>query len=101
MLLGDSTGEQEEVENYMVRYFVTQYRKEKSNITEYGIRCILYEAGRITDISEVNAITTEQSRIEEFLQIIKRNQVFPVHLKDVIEDLLISEFEEENKIIFT
>ena len=95
MLLVNSTCTKEREENYVLKYAKT------NEAEEYGIRCCLYNAEKLMDLKEVKRITTEEYRIEKFLQILEKNQVFPVHLNDVIEDLLIMEFEEKREIAFT
>lgn len=95
MLLANSTCTKEGEANYVLKYF-------KTNEAEgYGIRCSLYNSENMVDSNEVKGITTEEYRIEKFLQILEKNQVFPVHLKDVIEDLLVMEFEEKRAIALT
>lgn len=103
MLLMHNANTKEGGVEYAVEYVITKERKEREDVgvTEYGIRCDLYKSEKLVDSEEVNGITTEECRIEKFLQILEKNQVFPVHLKDVIEDLLIIEFEEKRVLVLT
>ncbi len=101
MLLANSTCTKESEANYVLKYSITEEDDETGEAAGYGIRCSLYVLEKLVDSNEVNGITTKKHRIEKFLQILKKNQVFPVHLKDVIEDLLIMEFEEKKELSFT
>lgn len=99
MLLMQGKGEASESisgTDYRVEYEILQSTKggEGSPETEYGISCKLFKGQKLVDWSEVERITIQKNRAERFLHIIKINQVFPVHLRDVIEDLLVLEFEE-------
>lgn len=109
MLLMHNANTKEGGAEYAVEYIITKKRREREHteerenngVTEYGIRCNLYESDKLVDSEEVNGITTEEYRIDKFLQILVKNQVFPVHLKDVIEDLLVMEFEEKRVLVLT
>ena len=54
----------------------------------YGIEC--YKEGascdNLRDYSSVSRITKERKETEKILQLLIEKNVFPVHLKDVIED---------------
>lgn len=84
MLHENSTCTKEGDADYVLEYAITEKRAtEKEKEAEYGIRCCLYKAKIMMDSEEVKDITSERSRIEKFLEILERNRVFPVHLKDV------------------
>lgn len=99
MLLMQREGETSEKvsgTDYRVEYEILQSTKkrEESPEAEYGISCKLFKGKKTVDWEFVDGITTQKARVERFLHIIRRNQVFPAHLRDVVEDLLIMEFEE-------
>jgi len=80
---------------YRTEYEILQSTKERESNkeVEFGISCRLFKAEEQVDFAVVNDISTQRTRVERFLHILEKNQVFPVHLKDVVEDLLILEFE--------
>ena len=55
----------------------------------FGIEC--YKEGascdNIRDYSSVSQITKDKSEAENILRMLIENNVFPVHLKDVVEDI--------------
>lgn len=102
MLLVNGVCTKEGEANYVLKYSITQKAEDETDgIEGYGIRCSLYESEKLLDWKEVYGITTERYRIEKFLRILEKNQVFPVHIRDVIEDLLVMEFEEKRELVLT
>lgn len=79
---------------YRIEYEVMQEEKRRERLVEYGICCRLFEAEQPVLSEKVKGITTRQCLILKFVRILEKNQVFPAHLRDVIEDLLILEYEE-------
>lgn len=87
---------------YTIEYVITQEEKGgNENDAEYGICCKLYEAEDTVAVEEVKGITSERSLITKILFILEKNQVFPVHLREIIEDLLILEYDEKKIPAFT
>lgn len=87
---------------YTIEYVIIQGEKgENENSTEYGICCRLYEAEDTVDVEEVKGITAEKGLITKILSVLEKNQVFPVHMREIIEDLLILEYEEKIVSAFT
>ena len=96
MLQIRTTNTEVEGTDYIVEYTIL---KKLSNYTpgeffEYGIRCVLYGAGKkMVSMEEVPCITPDFSKIEEMERILSRNQVFPVHLKEIISELIEMQLE--------
>ena len=68
---------------------------------EYGITCVLYGGeNEIVSSEEIKCITPNFSKVNELVAILKRNQVFPVHLKEVICDLLEQESGNNGEFAF-
>ena len=70
-------------------YYILENEHEIDNIkfTEYGIEIEKKDANRIEKSQVVN-ITTNQTRIDFIVKTLMKNNVTPVHLHDVIEDML-------------
>lgn len=87
---------------YKIEYLITQNGEEEEpgELTEYGISCKLFEAETAIALEEVQGISTEFDRVEKIFNTLLRNQVFPAHLKEIIEDLLVIEFDEERSYAF-
>ena len=83
--------------DYTIEYDMTQNGEEddSENPAEYGIRCRLYEREVTVDSKEVKGVTSERWLATKIFQLLEKNQVFPIHLKDIIEDLLVLEYEEK------
>ena len=77
--------------DYIVEYTIL---KKLSNYTpgdffEYGIRCVLYgKEKKVVSMEEIHCITPDFLKILEIEEILRRNQVFPVHLKEIVSDLI-------------
>ncbi len=76
---------------YKLEYEITQNFSlyEPLDIEEYGMRCMLYgESEEMLDMEEIKCITPNFRKIRELFRLITGYQVFPVHLKEVVSDLL-------------
>ncbi|MGN0506285.1 MAG: DUF6514 family protein [Lachnospiraceae bacterium] len=90
MLLLNST-ESCTVAGYSIAYTITQdtCNYGDSTLLEYGINCILFGKGRKRVSSEeVRCITPDFTKISEIVRILKKHKVFPIHLREIICDLL-------------
>ena len=90
MLLLDST-ESCKAAGYSISYTITQdtCNYGDSTLLEYGINCILFGKDRKRISSEeVRCITPDITKIDQLVQVLKRNKVFPVHMREIICDLL-------------
>lgn len=69
-------------------YILEEEIEEKSNkYVEYGIEIEKKDNSR-TEKSQVMDITTDQTRIDYIVRSLMKNSVTPIHLHDVIEDML-------------
>lgn len=96
MLLVEGVSAKVEGTGYTIEYAITQKGEEEEpgKPREYGISCKLYELENTVDSEDVMGITSEWGTIKKMLYILEKNQVFPAHLREIIEDLLILEYEE-------
>lgn len=88
---------------YTIEYAITQNGEEEEpgGLGEYGIRCKLYESETAVALEEVKGITINRERVKRIVDILEKHQVFPAHVRDVIEDFLIIEFEEKKIPVIT
>lgn len=95
MFLNNSISTKVDGTDYTIRYSITENEAEKEIglPTEYGIRCTLFCKGSEVSREEVMHISPNSKRVYQMLLKLVRNQVFPVHLRDVLEDLLVLEYE--------
>ncbi len=103
MLLRESVRTQVSGTDYAIEYAITRNGEEEDPGEQeaYGIRCKLYESDVTIAQEEVTGITSEWDRVKKFVHILEKNLVFPAHLRDVLEDLLILEFEEKRIQVLT
>ncbi|MBE5961112.1 MAG: hypothetical protein E7256_06940 [Lachnospiraceae bacterium] len=65
---------------------------EEYELLEYGIECRLFNSeGQFISDSTVAHISPDQRFVVGLLHTIALNKVFPVHLLDVVEDLLLED----------
>ncbi len=82
--------------NYNLTYSVNS-NFEEFELWEYGIQCELLDCNNtIISVANINHITNNYERILVLIQKLVNNNVFPIHLHDVITDLL----DEENLVVF-
>ena len=77
-------------ESFELKYYVLEdeiYDKNNVCVSRYGIEIEKKENTRI-EKSQVNDITTDQAKIDFIVKILMKNDVTPVHLYDVIVDML-------------
>lgn len=72
-----------------LKYFILETEKVINNkkIRDYGIEIEKQDNTR-TEKSRVSSITTDQTRIDYIVKTLMKNGVTPIHLYDVIEDIL-------------
>ena len=85
---------------YVMKYIITQETEEIGHTPEYGIRCELFNDEEAVSAEEVKKITTDLTVLRQIFRKIVKNQVFPIHLRDVVEDLLVEEYEVRKNIDF-
>lgn len=72
-----------------LKYYVLETEREFDNtmLKEYGVEIEKQDSNRI-EKSQVSNITTNQTRIDFIVKTLMKNNVTPVHLHDVIVDML-------------
>ncbi|WP_066713182.1 DUF6514 family protein [Clostridium sp. Marseille-P299] len=74
--------------NYNLTYSVNDVYEE-FELWEYGIQCELLDRNKqIVSTAEVKHISSNCNYVLGFIQKITDNKVFPIHLVDVVSDLL-------------
>lgn len=82
--------------DYTLEYTMTKNPStyELKEICEYGIVCILTgQEGKMHDREEIRCITPDYVKAEKITQCLVKNQVFPVHLKEIVSELLECQLE--------
>ena len=76
-------------EGFELNYYILEDEvdEEDMRFSKYGIEIEKKEKTRI-EKSQVNDITTDQARIDFIVKTLMKNNVTPVHLYDVIADML-------------
>lgn len=68
-------------------YYILEKENEEESFKEYGVEIEKLEKFR-TEKSRVLDITTDKTKINLIINLLMRNAVTPVHLHDIIEDLI-------------
>lgn len=85
---------------YRIEYEITRpAEKMQEHLAAYGICCRLFDTEGMVASEHVKEITSERGLVTKFVRILEKNQVFPVHVREVIEDLLILEYEEKGVFV--
>ena len=102
MLVNSSTSTVVDGTGYTLAYTVTesQGEEEPGGRKEYGIRCVLFTGEAAIAEEEVRHISPNYEMVCRIKEKLINNQVFPVHIRDIIEDLLIIEQEVECRYAF-
>lgn len=98
-MLGNSTNMEVANMEYTIAYTITQNvgGKNAEEVPQYGIRCELLSGETTVSSEEISEITPSYEKVCSILQKLEKNQVFPAHLRDVIEDLLMIEYTVINQ----
>lgn len=95
----DSMSETVKGTEYSIQYDMLKESSEVNEaLEEYGISCVLFKNGMELERRKSCGISPDYKKVYYMMEKIAANQVFPVHLRDVIEDLLIKEYSMENRI---
>lgn len=79
------------VGEYIVTYAITRNQNVcygEELLCEFGIECFLHKSGRQVSFENIDCISPDYEKVFGMVQTLKRFQVFPVHLKEVICELL-------------
>ena len=87
--IGKETLEIHEKSSFVLKYYILEevVENESSKHVEYGVEIEKQDSSRI-EKSQIKDITTDQTRIDYIVKSLMRNSVTPIHLHDVIEDML-------------
>lgn len=87
--------------SYVLIYSITYSMNpcyEEGTVWEYGIECSLYDSADVLiSTSHVSHISPDRDYVLHMAQILTREEVFPVHLLDIVSDLIVS-LEENTSI---
>lgn len=79
-------------EQHILYYTVSRHRNmayEESELYEYGIKCALCDLrGKLMDEEDVQCVSANFNLVRQLTNILARNQVYPVHLFEILDDLL-------------
>lgn len=78
-----------EKSSFDLKYYILEeeVELESSKHIGYGIEIEKQESSRI-EKSQIKDITTDQTRIDYIVKSLMKNSVTPIHLHDVIEEML-------------
>lgn len=87
--IGKETLNAIECEAFELMYYIleNEVEYENNNFLEYGVEIQKKTSSRI-EKSQVPDITTDQTRIDFIVKTLMQNNVTPVHLHDIITDML-------------
>ena len=87
--IGKETLEIFESSAISLKYYILEDEVEENSkrYVAYGIEIEKQDCKRI-EKSQVKDITTDQTRIDSIVKSLMKNNVTPIHLHDVIEDML-------------
>lgn len=73
---------------------------EEDIVWEYGIECSLYDTSdELVSTAHVSHISPDRDFVLSMLRILTREEVFPVHLLDIVCDLLVTMNEDASLVI--
>lgn len=83
---------------YVLIYNITHSMNpayEEDTVWEYGIECSLYDSSdALISTAHVSHISPDRDFVLSMLQILTHEEVFPVHLLDIVSDLLVTMNED-------
>lgn len=79
-------------EQHILYYTVSKHRNsayEEAELYEYGIKCALCDRrGRLMDEETVSCVSSNFNMVRQLTNILARYQVYPVHLLEILDDLM-------------
>lgn len=76
---------------YFLTYTITRnrnFRLEEEMVYEYGMECFLQKGGEQIAFESIDCISPDYEKVFYLVQTLKRFQVFPVHVKEVLGELM-------------
>lgn len=79
-------------EQHILYYTVSKHLNtayEDGELYEYGIKCALCDkCGKIMDVEDVKCVSPNSNLVRQLTNILARHQVYPVHLLEILDDLM-------------
>lgn len=79
-------------EQHILYYTVSKHLNtayEEAELYEYGIKCALCDKrGGLMDEEDVQCVSSDFNLVRQLTNILARNQVYPVHLLEILDDLM-------------
>ena len=79
-------------EQHILYYTVSKHRNtayEEAELYEYGIKCALCDLrGRLMDEEDVACVSPNFNLVHQLTNILATHQVYPVHLLEILDDLM-------------
>lgn len=79
-------------EQHILYYTVSKHLNtayEDGELYEYGIKCALCDKrGKTMDVEDVKCVSPNFNLVRQLTNILARYQVYPVHLLEVLDDLM-------------
>ena len=79
-------------EQHILYYTVSKHLNtayEEMELYEYGIKCALCDKrGRLMDEEDVPCVTSNFNLVRQLTNILAKYQVYPVHLLEILDDLM-------------
>ena len=79
-------------EQHIIYYTVSKHLNtiyEEAELYEYGIKCALCDRrGRLMDEKDISCVSPNFNLVRRLTNILAKNQVYPVHLLEILDDLM-------------
>lgn len=79
-------------EQHILYYSVSKHRNmayEEAELYEYGIKCVLCDRrGKRMDEKNVQCVSSNFNLVRQLTHILANYQVYPVHLLEILDDLM-------------
>ncbi|MBO5352606.1 MAG: hypothetical protein J6A77_04845 [Lachnospiraceae bacterium] len=80
-------------DQHILYYTVSKHRNttyEEAELYEYGIKCVLCDLrGKLMDEESVQCVSANFNLVRQLTNILARCQVYPVHLLEILDDLIV------------
>ena len=87
-------------DKHILYYSISKHRNtayEDSELYEYGIKCVLCDLrGNHINTEKVSCISSDFRLVHRIAQVLANFQVYPVHLLEILDDLLVRDELPEN-----
>lgn len=87
-------------EQHILYYTVSKHQNtvyEEAEIYEYGIKCVLCDLrGKLLDEKEVKCVSPNFNLVRQLVGILSGCQAYPVHLMEILDDLMNRDELSEN-----